>query len=177
MCGGGGSELGGIGPGDESYTMWFCASIDDGGHRHCTTAVGPHSRLLSILLCNRLVSLKIEKTSLLMFISKSKAWHMDELLCLMFASRDVRTTNAEHQWRRWRHIYFGHAPSHLSLPVCLVCHVGHVRGLGSWSSVTISYWSIFLVILECHICIPGNNPSFNTGIFCNLLGREMVWGN
>jgi hypothetical protein len=75
MCGGGGGELGGIGPGDEFfYTMQFCASINDGGHSHRTTAMGPHSRLLSIqksanILCNRLVLLKQEKLSLLMFIS------------------------------------------------------------------------------------------------------------
>ena len=68
MLGGGGGELGGIGPGDEvSYTMRFCASINDGGHRRHTTAMGPHSRLLSIqqsanILCDRLVLLKLEKT-------------------------------------------------------------------------------------------------------------------
>ncbi len=75
MHGGGGGKLGGIGPGDEvSYTMQFCALINDGGHRHRTTAMGPHSRLLSIqqsanILCDRLVLLKLEKLSLLMFIS------------------------------------------------------------------------------------------------------------
>ena len=68
MIGGGGGELGGIGPGDKgSYTMQFCASIDDGGHRCRMTAMGPHSRLLSIqqsanILCDRLVLLKLEKT-------------------------------------------------------------------------------------------------------------------
>jgi hypothetical protein len=68
MLGGGGGELGGIGPGDEvSYTMQFCASINDGGHRHRTTVMGPHSQLLSIqqsanILCDRLVLLKLEKT-------------------------------------------------------------------------------------------------------------------
>jgi hypothetical protein len=66
MRGNGGGELGGIGLGEEfSYTMQFCASIDDGGHRHCTTVMGPHSRLLGIqqsanILCNRLVLLKLE---------------------------------------------------------------------------------------------------------------------
>jgi hypothetical protein len=65
MLGGGGGKLGGIGPGDEvSYTMQFRALIDDGGHRHCTTAMGPHSRHLSIqqsanILCDRLVLLKL----------------------------------------------------------------------------------------------------------------------
>ncbi len=68
MLGGGGGKLGRIGPGDEvSYTMQFCASIDDGGHRCHTTTMEPHSRLLSIqqsanILCDRLVLLKLEKT-------------------------------------------------------------------------------------------------------------------
>jgi hypothetical protein len=68
MLGGGGGELGGIGPRDKvSYTMRFRASINDGGHHHRTTAMGPHSRLLSIqqssnILCERLVLLKLEKT-------------------------------------------------------------------------------------------------------------------
>jgi hypothetical protein len=68
MLGGGGGELGGIGPGDEvSYTMQFCALINDGGHRRRTTAMEPHSRLLSIqqsanILCGRLVLLKLENT-------------------------------------------------------------------------------------------------------------------
>ncbi len=75
MLGDGVGELGGIGPGDEvSYTMQFRASIDDGGHRRRTTAMGPHSRLLSIqqsanILGDRLVLLKLEKLKLLMFIS------------------------------------------------------------------------------------------------------------
>jgi hypothetical protein len=68
MLGGGGGKLGGIGPGDEvSYMMQFCASIDNGDHHHRMTAMGPHSRLLSIqqsanILCNRLVLFKLEKT-------------------------------------------------------------------------------------------------------------------
>jgi hypothetical protein len=75
MLGGGGGKLRGIGPGDEvSYTMRFHASINNGGHLCRTTAMGPHSPLLSIqqsanILCNRLVLLKLEKLSLLMFIS------------------------------------------------------------------------------------------------------------
>jgi hypothetical protein len=68
MLGGGGGELRGIGPGEEvSYTMRFCASIDNGDHHCCTTAMGPHSQLLSIqqsanILCNRLILIKLEKT-------------------------------------------------------------------------------------------------------------------
>ena len=77
MHDGGGSKLRGIGPGpgDEvSSTMQFCASIDNGGHHRCTTAVGPHSRLLRMqqsanILFNRLISLKLEKLSLLVLIS------------------------------------------------------------------------------------------------------------
>ncbi len=71
MCGGGGSKIGGIGPVDEVfYTMQFFRSIDNGGHRRGMTAMGPHSRLLSIqqstnILCDRLVSLKLEKTSII----------------------------------------------------------------------------------------------------------------
>jgi hypothetical protein len=42
MLGGGSGELGGIRPGDKvSYTMQFCASINDGGHHHHTTAMDP----------------------------------------------------------------------------------------------------------------------------------------
>jgi len=68
MCGSGGGKIEGIGPVDEDfYTMRFCRSIDDGGHRRQTTAVEPNSRLLSIqqsanILCDRLVSFKLEKT-------------------------------------------------------------------------------------------------------------------
>jgi hypothetical protein len=68
MLGGGGGKLRGVGPGDEiSYMMQFCALINDGGHRCHTTAMGPHSRLLSIqqsanILCDRLVLLKLDKT-------------------------------------------------------------------------------------------------------------------
>ncbi len=75
MRGGGGGKIEGIGPVDEEvYTMRFRRSIDNGGHPRPTSAVGPHSRLLSIqqsanILCNRLVSLKLEKLSLFMFIS------------------------------------------------------------------------------------------------------------
>ena len=67
MCGGGGGELGGIGPGDEVFcSMRFLVSIDHGGRRRPTAAMKPHSRLLSIqqstnILGNRLVSLKLEK--------------------------------------------------------------------------------------------------------------------
>jgi hypothetical protein len=59
MHGGGGSEIGGIGPGDEfSYMMGLRAMMDHEGHRCPMAAIGPHSRLLSIqqsanILCDR----------------------------------------------------------------------------------------------------------------------------
>ncbi len=68
MLGGGGGKHEGIGQGDKvSYTMQFCASINNGNHRRRTTAMGPHSWLLNIqqssnILRNRLVLLKLEKT-------------------------------------------------------------------------------------------------------------------
>ena len=70
MRGGGGGELGGIGPGDEVFcSMRFLASIDHGGQRRPTAAMKPHSRLLSIqqstnILGNRLVLLKLEKVTI-----------------------------------------------------------------------------------------------------------------
>ncbi len=68
MRGGSGGELGGKGPGEEVFcSMRFLTSIDHGGRRPPTAAMKPHSRILSIqqsanILCNRLVSLKLEKT-------------------------------------------------------------------------------------------------------------------
>jgi hypothetical protein len=68
MCGGGGGEHGGIGPGDEVFClMRFLASIDHGSRPRPTATMKPHSRLLSIkqsanILCDRLVLLKLEKT-------------------------------------------------------------------------------------------------------------------
>ena len=39
MCGGGGGELGGIGPGDEVFcSMRFLVSIDHGGRRRLTSS-------------------------------------------------------------------------------------------------------------------------------------------
>ena len=67
MRGGGGGELGGIGPGDEVFcSMRFLMSIDHGGRCCPMAAMKPHSRLLSIqqsktILGNRLVLLKLEK--------------------------------------------------------------------------------------------------------------------
>jgi hypothetical protein len=54
--------------------MGLCASMDHEGCRHPMAAMGPHSRLLSIqqsanILCDRTTLLKLEKISLIMFIS------------------------------------------------------------------------------------------------------------
>ncbi len=68
MRGGGGGELGGIGPGDEIFcSMRFLVSIDHGGQRRPTAAMKLHSWLLSIqqsanILCDRLVLFKLENT-------------------------------------------------------------------------------------------------------------------
>ena len=70
MRGGGGGELGGIGPGDEVFcSMQFLASIHHGGRCRPTAAMKPHSRLLSIqqstnILGNSLVLLKLEKVTI-----------------------------------------------------------------------------------------------------------------
>ena len=75
MRGGGGGAEGGMGEGDKVFcSMRFLASIDHGGRGRPTAAMKPHSRRLSIqqsanILGNRLVSLKLEKLSLIMFIS------------------------------------------------------------------------------------------------------------
>ncbi len=66
MCGSGGSKIGGRGAGgDDSSTMQFFASIDHGGRRHPTAAMGPRSRQQSIqqstnMLFERTASLKLE---------------------------------------------------------------------------------------------------------------------
>jgi hypothetical protein len=66
MHGSGGSEIGGIGPGDEfSYTMGLFASMDHEGCHPPTAAMGPHSQRQSIqqsanILCNSSLLLKLE---------------------------------------------------------------------------------------------------------------------
>ena len=68
MRGGGGGAEGGMGEGDEVFcSMQFLALINHGSRGRPTAAMKPHSRLLRIqqsanILCNRLVSLKLEKT-------------------------------------------------------------------------------------------------------------------
>jgi hypothetical protein len=68
MRGGGGGAEGGMGGGDKVFcSMQFLASINHGGRGRPTTAMKPHSWLLCIqqsanILCDRLVSLKLEKT-------------------------------------------------------------------------------------------------------------------
>jgi len=100
-CGGGVKEGAG---GDYSHSMRTHASIDDGGRRRPTVATGPHSRLLSIqqstnIICDRTTSLQLEKVIIInMLLSYSKARRIDELSSVMFAGRDGRTADAEHQW-------------------------------------------------------------------------------
>ncbi len=68
MHGGGGGAEGGMGEGGEVFcSMRFLALINHGSQCCPTTAMKPHSRLLSIqqsanILCDRLVLLKLEKT-------------------------------------------------------------------------------------------------------------------
>ena len=72
---GGVCAVGGIGAGGEVFClMQFLASINHGGRRGPTAATRPHSWCGSIqqsadMLGNRLVSLKLEKISLLVIIS------------------------------------------------------------------------------------------------------------
>jgi hypothetical protein len=67
MCGGGGSKIGGRGVGgDDSSMMQIFESLDHGGRRHRTAAMGPHSRQKSIqqstnILFIRETLLKLEK--------------------------------------------------------------------------------------------------------------------
>jgi hypothetical protein len=75
MRGGSGGAEGGMGEGDKVFcSMQFLASIDHGSRGRPMAAMKPHSRLLRIqqsanILCDTLESLKLEKLSLLMFIS------------------------------------------------------------------------------------------------------------
>ncbi len=47
-----------------------------------------------------------------MFISYSKAWRVDKLLCLMFVGRDGCTANVERQRQQRWNIYVVYAPPH-----------------------------------------------------------------
>jgi hypothetical protein len=75
MHGGSGVKIGGRGTGgDGSYNRQVCTLNDHGSRHRPTATMGPHSRLLSIqqsanILCNRTTLLKLEKISLIMFIS------------------------------------------------------------------------------------------------------------
>ncbi len=68
MHGSGGGEEGGMGEGGEVFcSMGFLALIDHVSRGRPTAAMKPHSWLLRIqqsanILCDRLVSLKLEKT-------------------------------------------------------------------------------------------------------------------
>jgi hypothetical protein len=67
MHGGSGGAEGGMGEGGEGFClMQFLALINHGGRGRPMAAMKPHSRLLCIqqsanILCDRLVSLKLEK--------------------------------------------------------------------------------------------------------------------
>ena len=82
--------------------MQFHRLIEDGGHRRRTTTMGPHSRLLSIqqsanILCDKLVSLKLEKLSLFMFIRRSNAHRIVDASCLIVPGCNGCAADAEHQ--------------------------------------------------------------------------------
>ena len=72
ICGSSGGKIGGRGAGgDDSSMMQIFASIDHGGRRHRTAAMGPHSRQTSIqqstnILFERAMALKLEKKILLL---------------------------------------------------------------------------------------------------------------
>jgi hypothetical protein len=78
--GGGGGELGGIGPGDEVFcSMHFLESIDHGSQHRPTAGMKPHSQLLSIqqsanILCDRLVLLTAYQLSPVTGEQKTLAW-------------------------------------------------------------------------------------------------------
>jgi hypothetical protein len=75
MCDVGGGKIGGIRTGGKfSYTMGLCALINHGSHCCPTATMGPHSLLLSMqqsakILWSRSMLIKLEKLSLIMFIS------------------------------------------------------------------------------------------------------------
>jgi hypothetical protein len=122
MCGGGGGEIGGRGTGgDNSYNRQVCTSIDHGGRRHPMATMGPHFRLLSIqqsanILWNRSTSLKLEKTTLIIFIGYTKVQRIGELWCLFVAGLDRCTADAEHWRQQRRHIYIVYVPPHTPCP-------------------------------------------------------------
>jgi hypothetical protein len=95
--------------------------INHGSHPCPMAAMGHHSWLLSIqqsanILWNRSTSLKLEKISLIMFISYSKAQHIDKLLCLFVVCLDCCISDTEHQQQQQRHIYVVYVPPHAPCP-------------------------------------------------------------
>ncbi len=51
-----------------------------------------------------------------MFISYTKAQHINKSLCMFVAGRDGRTANAEHWRQQRRHIYIVYVPPHAPCP-------------------------------------------------------------
>ena len=126
----------------------------------------PHSQFLGIqqsanILCDRLVLLKLEKLSLLMFISKSKAQQVDKLLCLMFVGRDGCTANAEHQRQLRRHLYVAYGPPHgryawFAMPDMFGASAAEVRALLISSEDFRGFESaLFASQALPHLLIPG----------------------
>jgi hypothetical protein len=104
MYGGGSSEIGGIGPGDQfSYTMGICALLDHGGRCCPMATMRPYSQHQSTQQSANATGLYHQnkvKLLLIMFISYSKAGCIDKLLCLFIAGRDGCTADAEHWWQQ-----------------------------------------------------------------------------
>jgi hypothetical protein len=134
MCGGGGGKIGGRGAGgDDSSMMQIFASIDHGGRRHRTAAMGPHSRQKSIqqstnILFERATSLKLEKTIVI------------TIFMTIFGTMHRRTVVPDVCRFRWSYrldrAFAAKVEGHMhgicppSRPVCLDWHIGHGWGLG-----------------------------------------------
>ena len=131
MCGGsGGDERGRGGVGGDFYNSRQKKSNDHDSRRRPTAAMRPHSRRQSIqqstnIICDRTTPLKLKKLLLLMLFIYFKARHVDESSSVVFAGRDGRTADAEHQRRQTTaHIHHIRASS---WHVRLDCHVGNVK--------------------------------------------------
>ena len=134
MCGGGGSEIGGRGAGgDDSSMMQIFASIDHGGRRHRTAAMGPHSRQTSIqqstnILFERATALKLEKIIVITILMT--IWGTTHQRIIV---PDVRRFRWSYRLRR---ALAATVEGHIRRicpplwPVCLDWHIGHGWGLG-----------------------------------------------
>ena len=88
---------------------------------------------------------------------------------MVFAGRDGRTADAEHQRQQRRHIYAVYGPPHgwyarFVMPTMWGASAAEVRGLLISSSD--------FVFFNVHVLIPSNTPSFNTGIFARYLSGK-----